>query len=167
MMFLVTCYLHYSFFYCRKYIINVRIYYKQLVNMKKIFLVLSLSVISILCNAQLTEGKYNILSVKGFMNEKTIYENQFDENDAFVRVTPKMINIVIKGYSAITCSVSSPTLSKGFYIYNAKEVQSGAQTTILWQRSDEYPDFDGGLLIVNRSDNYSDIFLISKENSTN
>lgn len=135
--------------------------------MKKLFLALSLSVISILCNAQLTEGKYNILSVKGFMNEKTIYENLFDENDAFVRVTPKMINIVIKGYPAITCSVSTPTLSKRFYIYNAKEAQSGAQTTILWQRSEEYPDLDGGLLIVNRSDNYSDIFLISKENSTN
>lgn len=135
--------------------------------MKKLFLALSLSVIPILCNAQLTEGKYNILSVKGFMNEKTIYENLFDENDAFVRVTPKMINIVIKGYSAITCSVSTATLSKGFYIYNAKEAQSGAQITILWQRSDKCPDFDGGLLIVNRSDNYSDIFLISKENSTN
>lgn len=133
--------------------------------MKKLITTLLLSAFSIISYAQLTEGKYRILSVSGFVNGKTVYENFFEKNDAIVRVTTdNIVNIVIKGYSVLTYSISSPVQAKGCYVYNAKEVQSGLQTTILSQRNEEYPSVDGGIFIVNRSKQYSDIFLISKEN---
>lgn len=118
---------------------------------------------SVYAFAQLTEGRYKILSVKGFRNEKTVYDNFFKDSVAFVRVTPQLINIVVSGYSVLTYYVEKPTLIKGNYIYKAKEIQSTSNATLLFRRDEEYPQLDGGLLIVNRSENYADIFLISKE----
>ena len=113
--------------------------------MKKLLLIAFLAMCSMYSFAQLTEGKYKILSVKGFMNEKTVYENTFADSTAIVRVTPQLVNIVISGYSA-------------------KEIQSNSDANLLFRRVDEYPQLDGGLLIINRSENYADIFIISKEN---
>lgn len=54
--------------------------------MKKLLLIAFLAMCSMYSFAQLTEGKYKILSVKGFMNEKTVYENTFADSTAIVRV---------------------------------------------------------------------------------
>lgn len=113
--------------------------------------------------AQLTEGKYKIVSVKGFVNGKTVYENFFEENEAIIRVTPKLINIVIAGYSAHTYSVEKPSIVEGGYLYEATKIQSGTQTKLLSQRLEEHPEIDGGILMVRHSDDYADIFYIFKE----
>ena len=132
--------------------------------MKKLLLIAFLAMCSMYSFAQLTEGKYKILSVKGFMNEKTVYENTFADSTAIVRVTPQLVNIVISGYSANTYAIEKPQLLEGNYLYTAKEIQSNSDANLLFRRVDEYPQLDGGLLIINRSENYADIFIISKEN---
>lgn len=132
--------------------------------MKKLLFTALLLMCSTFIFAQLTEGKYKILSVRGFKNEKTIYENTFKDSIAIVRVTPQIINIVISGYSALTYIIEKPMFIEGNYIYKAKEVQSNSEANLLFRRADEYPQLDGGLLIVNRSENYADIFVVSKEN---
>lgn len=131
--------------------------------MKKLLFIAILLIYSMCTFAQLTEGRYTILSVKGFMNEKTVYENTFADSVAIVRVTPKLVNIVISGYSANTYAIEKPQLLEGNYLYTAKEVQSNSDASLLFRRVDEYPQLDGGLLIINRSENYADIFIISKE----
>lgn len=131
--------------------------------MKKLLFFAFLLIYSMCTFAQLTEGRYTILSVKGFMNEKTVYENTFADSVAIVRVTPKLVNIVISGYSANTYAIEKPQLLEGNYLYTAKEVQSNSDASLLFRRVDEYPQLDGGLLIINRSENYADIFIISKE----
>lgn len=113
--------------------------------------------------AQLTQGKYKIISVKGFMNEKTVYENFFEDNTAIIRVTPKLVNIVISGYSALTYAIENPKIVDNSYVYKAREIQSGSEATLVSQRTDGFPQIDGGMLMINRSDNYADIFVISKE----
>ena len=132
--------------------------------MKKLLLIAFLAMCSMYSFAQLTEGKYKILSVKGFMNEKTVYENTFADSTAIVRVTPQLVNIVISGYSANTYAIEKPQLLEGNYLYTAKEIQSNSDANLLFRRVDEHPQLDGGLLIINRSENYADIFIISKEN---
>lgn len=131
--------------------------------MKKLLFIAILLIYSICTFAQLTEGRYTILSVKGFMNEKTVYENIFADSMAIVRVTPKLVNIVISGYAANTYAIEKPQLLEGNYLYTAKEIQSNSDASLLFRRVDEYPQLDGGLLIINRSENYADIFIISKE----
>lgn len=131
--------------------------------MKKIVFITFL-MCSISAFAQLTEGKYKIISVKGFMNEKTVYENFFEDNTAIVRVTPKLVNIVISEYSALTYAIEKPIAVDNSYVYKAREIQSGSEATLVSQRAEEFPKIDGGMLMISRSDNYADIFLISKEN---
>lgn len=131
--------------------------------MKKPLFTLFLLMCSTLIFAQLTEGKYKILSVKGFRNGKTVYENTFADSVAIARVTPQLVNIVISGYSANTYAIEKPQLLEGNYVYTAKEIQSDSDVSLLFRRVDEYPQLDGGLLIINRSKNYADIFIIAKE----
>ena len=118
---------------------------------------------SIYSFAQLTEGKYKIVSVKGFMNGKTIYENFFEDNTAIIRVTPKLVNIVIAGYSALTYAIEKPVIIDESHLYKAQEIQSGAERSLISQRDKDYPQLDCGMLMVNRSNNYADVFFISKE----
>lgn len=131
--------------------------------MKKLLFIAFLLTCSICSFAQLTEGKYKIVSVKGFMNGKTIYENFFEDNTAIIRVTPKLVNIVIAGYSALTYAIEKPVIIDESHLYKAQEIQSGAETTLISQRDKDYPQLDCGMLMVNRSNNYADVFFISKE----
>lgn len=133
--------------------------------MKKTLVLFLFTILPIIASAQLTEGKYNITSVKGFMNEKTVYDSFFNEGSAIVRVENKIINIVISGYSVITYGYDGIYKElDGSYIYNVTEIQTGRETFLMFKKLDEYPEIDGGILIVNRSDYYSDIFHISKNN---
>ena len=131
--------------------------------MKKLLFIAFLLTCSICSFAQLTEGKYKIVSVKGFMNGKTIYENFFEDNTAIIRVTPKLVNIVIAGYSALTYAIEKPVIIDESHLYKAQEIQSGTETTLISQRDKDYPRLDCGMLMVNRSNNYADVFFISKE----
>ena len=133
--------------------------------MKKILFTSLLLMCSTFIFAQLTEGKYKIISVKGFRDGKTVYENFFKDSTAIVRVTPQLVNMVISGYSANTYAIEKPKLLEGNHLYKAKEIQSNSDANLLFRRVDEYPQMDGGLLIINRSENYADIFIISKENN--
>lgn len=131
--------------------------------MKKLLIILFLSICSTYSFAQLTEGKYKILSVKGFVDGKTAYDNFFEENVAIVRVTPKLINIVIGGYSVLTYTINEHIVMEENNVYNVMELQSGNTSTLLFQRMKEYPQIDGGMLIIKRSENYADIFSVLKE----
>lgn len=131
--------------------------------MKKALVLLILFILPTFASAQLTKGKYSIISVKGFMNGKTLYDNFFNDESAIVRVEDNIINIVISGYSVITYSYDGTYKEiDGAYIYNVTEVQTGRETFLMFKKLDEYPEIDGGILILNRSDYYSDVFQISK-----
>lgn len=140
----------------------------KLCGMKKIMhiLVFALCLLlfyPVLTYAQLTEGKYRIFNVKGFMSGKTIYENTFPDSVAIVRVLPDIINFSIAGYAALTYSIKDqPIFSEENYVYRALEIQSKREIPIIFKPMNEYPGLDGGILIVKRSDEYADIFSIYK-----
>lgn len=127
-------------------------------------LFLSLIIFSTLsASAQLTDGKYKILGVKGFRNGKTVYEQLFDEAKAIVRVRNGILNIVFSGYSTHTFALGNSNLHEGLYLYDSQKIQTGQNTSILFKKLEGYPELDGGMLIINHSDSYSDIFTIVKD----
>lgn len=131
--------------------------------MKKLLFIAFLLMCSIYSFAQLTEGKYKVLGVKGFLNNETVFDNLFEDGIATINVTNNIVNITIGGYSVLSYSIEKPAKNGDLYLYNAFEIQSGIKTTLLSKRDKEHPQIDGGMLFVRRSDEYTDIFFISKE----
>lgn len=131
--------------------------------MKQFLLIALLLACSISTFSQLTEGRYKILAVKGFLNNETIFENPFKDGVAEINVTNELVTIVIGGYPAFVFSIEKPMKKDDSYLYDAFEIQSGLRTNLISHRDKEYPQIDGGMLFVKRSDEYSDIFFIVKD----
>lgn len=130
--------------------------------MRKLLITFFLLFCSIYSFAQLTKGRYKVLGVKGFLNNETVFNKVFEDGVATIDVTDNLVNITIGGYSAFAYNIEKPIKKENTYLYSAFEIQSGFKTTLLLQRDKEYPQLDGGMLFVRRSNEYSDIFFISK-----
>lgn len=131
--------------------------------MRKITAMLLLLTCSLTGYAQLTEGEYSIHGVRCLIKGQTSYTNIFDYGSAVAHVKGNSIFIVISGYFALSYFMEKPQLINESYVYSATELQSGKRTTIIFNKPQNEESKDGGLLLIKRSEDYTDIFSITKK----
>lgn len=115
--------------------------------------------------AQLSDGKYKIVGYRTLISGETKDNNVFT-SEALLRVADlcKVAVLRIDGFAVHTFVLDSPIIQDGNYVYKAKEYFTNTPTTIIYiPMIENGVKLNGGMLMHIKSDTYTDVFAITKE----
>lgn len=131
----------------------------------KLYIIFFLICLCLPSYAQLTDGKYRVVGYRTLVNGETKDNNVFT-SEALLRVAEdcKVAVLRIDGFAVHTFVLDSPIIQDGNYVYKAKEYFTNTPTTIVYiPMVENGVKLNGGMLMHIKSDTYTDVFAITKE----
>ena len=131
----------------------------------KLYIIFFLVSLCLPINAQLSDGKYKVVGYRTLVNGETKDNNVFT-SEALLRVAEncKIAILRIDGFAVHTFVLDSPIIQDGNYVYKAKEYFTSTPTTLAYVPMIENGvKLNGGMLMHIKSDTYTDVFAIAKE----
>lgn len=130
----------------------------------KLYFIFFLLFISLPSFCQLSDGLYKVVGYRTLINGETKDNNVFTSTALFrVSNNSEVAVLRIDGFAISTFVLESPIEQEGKYIYKATEYFTSTRSTLVYIPMEENGvKLNGGMLMHIKSDEYTDIFAISK-----